>query len=136
MLNFHPDPRALLERAERVIAMGGYNTVSEVLSYPNARALIVPRVEPRREQLIRAERLSALGMFDMCAPDRLSSEEVGRWLGRSWGAPPAASPSLHLYGSARLPRMLQSVIQQDGRACTPTLGGEADRETKQAQIAV
>src|SRR5262249_17309453 len=55
-LEFIPDPRLLLRSADRVVAMGGYNTVCEALSLGN-HALIVPRVKPRSEQLIRAQRL-------------------------------------------------------------------------------
>ena len=43
LLEFVPDPVPLIERADRVIAMGGYNTVCEVLSFEKS-ALIVPRV--------------------------------------------------------------------------------------------
>ena len=51
----------LLERAIGVIAMGGYNTFCEILSFGKP-ALIVPRTRPRREQLLRAQRAEALGL--------------------------------------------------------------------------
>lgn len=76
---FVPDTTALLQRADRVIAMGGYNTVCEVLSFKK-RALIVPRVTPRTEQRIRAERLSARGLFEMLLPDQLTPQAIERWL--------------------------------------------------------
>ena len=44
--------------------MGGYNTVCEVLSFQK-QALIVPRVRPRSEQWIRAERLRDLQLIDV-----------------------------------------------------------------------
>ncbi|MGH7109949.1 MAG: glycosyltransferase family protein [Stellaceae bacterium] len=61
----------LMARAAGVVAMGGYNTFCEILSF-DKRALIVPRTVPRREQLIRAERAAALGLV------ALLSEEQGR----------------------------------------------------------
>src|SRR6266404_5733684 len=64
VLGFITEPTRLVARADRVIAMGGYNTVCEVLSFAK-HALIVPRVKPRREQIIRAERLQKLGLIEM-----------------------------------------------------------------------
>jgi predicted glycosyltransferase len=58
---FDANPEALYQRAIGVVAMGGYNTFCEILSF-NKPALIVPRSEPRREQLIRAERAARLGL--------------------------------------------------------------------------
>src|SRR5439155_513724 len=40
LVEFLPDPIGLVERADRMISMGGYNTVCEVLSF-DKRALIV-----------------------------------------------------------------------------------------------
>jgi predicted glycosyltransferase len=48
---FVTDPRPLLREADHVIAMGGYNTMCEIVAY-GSPALIVPRVAPRTEQLI------------------------------------------------------------------------------------
>jgi predicted glycosyltransferase len=50
------------------VAMGGYNTFCEVLSL-DKRALIVPRTEPRLEQLIRASRAAELGLVSMLSDD-------------------------------------------------------------------
>ena len=49
----------LLARAAGVVSMAGYNTVVEVLS-AGLPALLVPRQTPRKEQLLRAERLAAV----------------------------------------------------------------------------
>src|SRR5207245_1357914 len=64
VLDFVPEPIALLERADRVIAMGGYNTCCEILSFEK-HALLVPRVAPEAEQWIRAERLRDLGLVEV-----------------------------------------------------------------------
>jgi predicted glycosyltransferase len=59
----------LLANAEGVVAMGGYNTFCEILSF-DRRALIVPRTQPRLEQRIRAERAEALGLVRMLDEER------------------------------------------------------------------
>jgi len=64
MLTFAPTMERLMERAVGVVAMGGYNTFCEILSF-DKRALIVPRTAPRREQYIRASRAMDLGLVNM-----------------------------------------------------------------------
>ena len=59
---------SLMARAAGVVAMGGYNTFCEILSF-DKRALIVPRQVPRREQLIRATRATDLGLISMLTDD-------------------------------------------------------------------
>ncbi len=68
IFTFSPHFEHLMARASAVLAMGGYNTFCEILSF-DKRALIVPRTEPRREQLIRAERTAALGLLTMLDGD-------------------------------------------------------------------
>ena len=58
----------LIAGARAVVAMGGYNTYCEILSFDKP-ALIIPRTRPREEQLIRAVRASELGLVDMLHPD-------------------------------------------------------------------
>lgn len=64
----------LLARAIGVIAMGGYNTFCEILSFGKP-ALIVPRTEPRREQFLRAERAERLGLVRMLADDGIRAPQ-------------------------------------------------------------
>ncbi|MDQ3509437.1 MAG: hypothetical protein M3494_15740 [Actinomycetota bacterium] len=69
--DFRTDMAALVHGAGAVVAMGGYNTTTELLA-ARKPAVIVPRVEPRVEQLIRARRLSALGLIEMIHPEDLA----------------------------------------------------------------
>jgi predicted glycosyltransferase len=50
------------------VAMGGYNTFCEILSF-DKRAILIPRVKPRREQLLRAKRAAALGLVRALDPE-------------------------------------------------------------------
>jgi predicted glycosyltransferase len=58
----------LMARAAGIVAMGGYNTFCEILSFDKP-ALIVPRTTPRLEQFIRAQRAAELGLVTMLADD-------------------------------------------------------------------
>ena len=65
---FEANMEALIQRALAVIAMGGYNTFCEILSF-DKRALILPRTMPRAEQHIRAAKAEELGLVSMLLPD-------------------------------------------------------------------
>lgn len=69
---FTPYLSSYLSIADLVVTMGGYNTVMEIMGY-GRRSIIVPRVTPRREQLIRAERLAARNLVCMIHPDELTA---------------------------------------------------------------
>jgi predicted glycosyltransferase len=60
-LTFTNNLGALMNNAAGVVAMGGYNTFCEILSFDKP-ALIVPRTTPRLEQFIRAQRAAELGL--------------------------------------------------------------------------
>lgn len=68
IINFDSRMEELISSAKAVVSMGGYNTFCEILSFDKP-ALIVPRVLPREEQLIRTQRAAELGMVDMLRPD-------------------------------------------------------------------
>lgn len=64
----------LVAGAKAVVSMGGYNTVCEIFSFDKP-ALIVPRVVPREEQLIRASRAKELGLLDMLLPEEAENPQ-------------------------------------------------------------
>ncbi len=63
---FYPRMEELFGAADLVVSMGGYNTVCEILSQGTV-SLIIPRDQPRQEQLLRAQALKARGLID-CIP--------------------------------------------------------------------
>ncbi|RAX22923.1 MULTISPECIES: glycosyltransferase family protein [unclassified Actinomyces] len=67
-----------IERAAAVIAMGGYNTACEILA-TSTPALIVPREQPRLEQLIRARALQAVDAVDVMRTTELTPEGLTAW---------------------------------------------------------
>lgn len=72
---FSPDPLPLFAAADLVVSMAGYNTVCELLAL-RQRVLLVPRVTPRQEQLVRARLLARHGLVQMLHPEHLTPERL------------------------------------------------------------
>ncbi|MFQ5937861.1 MAG: glycosyltransferase family protein [Acidiferrobacterales bacterium] len=68
-ITFDSRVEQLMASAAGVVAMGGYNTFCEILSFDKP-ALIVPRTRPRMEQYIRASRAQDLGLVRMLSGDQ------------------------------------------------------------------
>lgn len=79
VFDFLPEADVLLKRADQVVAMAGYNTVCSLLSFGKP-ALLAPRVRPRREQAIRADRLAELGLIDTAPLETLTPGIIRDWL--------------------------------------------------------
>jgi predicted glycosyltransferase len=62
-----------MDKAAGVVSLGGYNTFCEILSL-NKRSIVVPRVTPRAEQLIRADTACKLGLVQVISPQALTPE--------------------------------------------------------------
>jgi len=77
VVEFLEDLPSLHRAADLVVAMGGYNTVAEIMS-ARTPALIVPRVKPRLEQWVRARALAERGLVDCMHPDDLRSSVLMR----------------------------------------------------------
>jgi len=73
------DVPSYLAAADAVLCMGGYNTTCEVLALA-VPAVVVPRVTPRLEQLMRSQRLADRGLLHWLHPDDLSPAVVARSL--------------------------------------------------------
>lgn len=106
---FVSEPTALFRRADRVVSMGGYNTVCELLS-TGKPALILPRLHPRKEQWIRAERLARMGLIDVMLPTEATPERLLGWL-RQPSVPRATPPArIDMSGLERLPALLAEAL--------------------------
>lgn len=67
-ITFDSRIETLMARCAGIVAMGGYNTFCEILSF-DKRSIVVPRTEPRLEQYIRARRAEELGLLRMLVDD-------------------------------------------------------------------
>jgi predicted glycosyltransferase len=108
VLDFTPEPERLLAGADWVVSMAGYNTTCEILS-AGKEALLVPRVRPRLEQWIRAQRLANLGVVTTVHPDALTPDQISRWF--EWThRRPRPRPAIDLQGLRRVPTLLQELV--------------------------
>ncbi|MFQ5628168.1 MAG: glycosyltransferase family protein [bacterium] len=62
-----------IRRADLVISMAGYNTVSEIMRFKK-NAIIVPRSGPSAEQTMRTNILSERGVFNAIHPSKLTTD--------------------------------------------------------------
>lgn len=96
IVHFVAEPLELMRQAQSVVAMGGYNTTTEILSF-HKRALIVPRVLPRQEQWIRASLLAERGLITCIHPEDMCVARLNRWL-RESTLPPNPREQLNFNG--------------------------------------
>ncbi len=96
----------IVRRADRVVTMGGYNTLCELLSL-GKRTLVVPRVMPRREQLVRGERMRDLGLVDLYHPDELTTQALHAWLCSDVSGPSGALDRIRMNGLLAIQNLLR-----------------------------
>jgi len=108
---FHADLPHLLSLSDAVVGMAGYNTTVEVLQ-SGVPAVLCPRSFPRREQLLRAERLAELGHLE-CLPNP-SPRRLRDALERLLAQGPARRPLPDMGGCARLTKIVRELAGQAG----------------------
>jgi predicted glycosyltransferase len=77
IIDFDAKMIRLMAKSSGVVAMGGYNIFCEILSF-NKPSLLIPRTQPRQEQLIRAKRAAELGLADFLDPAHAGNCDVLR----------------------------------------------------------
>ena len=70
---FVPNLSGFFQSVHALVCMGGYNTLVEAM-FKGVPTLCVPRIEPRREQWIRARAFERLGLLTTIEPERLTAE--------------------------------------------------------------
>lgn len=129
--DFCPDLVGAMAQADLVVSMGGYNTTCEILS-TGSRALVLPRSHPRREQAIRAERLSELGLVATAPPERTAPAALAARIDALLEEPlPAArAAGLPLDGIERTCAVLGELLAQRGGALPLNRRGAQDASAR------
>lgn len=70
---FTDDMMSYINTADLVVSMCGYNTITEVLQ-KGKKAIVIPRIKPGREQLIRAQSMAKAGLIEMIHPENLKPD--------------------------------------------------------------
>jgi predicted glycosyltransferase len=109
VLDFLPETVPIMKNSTKVISMGGYNTVCEILSFEKP-ALIVPRVLPRKEQLIRAQRFQQRGLLEVLHWDNISPDALSEWMSKEQ-RPPVVHGRLDFNGLHRIQILLRGLVE-------------------------
>jgi predicted glycosyltransferase len=108
VMEFCNDMTGMMDAADLVVCMGGYNTTCELLSL-RKRAVMVPRTRPVLEQWLRAERLRRLGVFRALHPDQLTPAALMRAVEEELDRKNVHPSVLYQVDLEGLPRIAQAV---------------------------
>ena len=109
LLPFADDMVALIAAADVVVGMGGYNTICEILSFERP-AVIMPRVAPSTEQLIRVRALAQRRLVRMIHPDALDPAHLLAEIDDLLLHPTGPQVPLAMDGLGRIARELDSLV--------------------------
>jgi predicted glycosyltransferase len=114
-LEFEADITNLYAESDVVVSQAGYNTVCELLSF-SRRAILVPRSEPVREQLIRARLLAERGFFEYLEPRDLTSETLISKVLESLNTSPTTANTVDLDGLPVIRERVRTLLNWQRRA--------------------
>ncbi len=107
-LEFVPDLGATVAGAGAVVTMGGYNTLCELVR-SGVPTVVVPRVQPRREQAIRAQLFAQRGLVQVVEPGADLAARLEPALAAALAAGRReTAPNLDLGGLPRLGGILEA----------------------------
>jgi len=123
VVRFAEEMAHYVRAADLVVSMAGYNTVSEILAY-GKKAVVVPRVQPRREQLLRAERLASRGLVSFVHPDALTVQSFSDALAKALaeGVEPQPHAGVDLGGLDRTASLVAEILGSAGDDRAPSMG--------------
>jgi predicted glycosyltransferase len=107
---FRPDLPGLLRQCRVSVSQAGYNTVLDIVT-ARARAVLAPfAAERETEQLMRAERLAALGAAELVRESELSPTSLAAAIERTAAREPAVV-MVNTDGAANSARIIAALIE-------------------------
>jgi predicted glycosyltransferase len=116
VLEFTNNALGLFDRSRLVISMGGYNSFCE-LAQMRKFPLLLPRVVPRQEQLIRAKVFHGLGYCDYIHPHELNAENLGAKVRDMVAADRSQVPAFETHGLKNISQFIEEAL-----GCRPKSG--------------
>jgi len=101
-----------VQAADVVVAMGGYNTLTEILTL-GKRTVVVPRVNPSQEQLIRATRFTQQGWITMMHPEQMTGRSLMQIVLKQLSGPSVLPENLDFNGLPNISQHLSELLAPD-----------------------
>lgn len=98
-----------LRAADAVVSMGGYNTLTEILSV-GKRAVVLPRIQPSKEQLIRASRFAERKWVTMLGSAQATPASLMQAVAQQLNSPDVPKSEVDFGGLARVACQLRSLV--------------------------
>ena len=122
LMSFIPNLTSVMATADVVVAMAGYNTVTEVLALGRG-AVFVPRVTPRKEQYLRASILAGHGLVRMLLPSELSPARLSEEVSLSLKAnAPRVADLVDLKGREKTVSILRTLLHEQAPSTLSAAG--------------
>ena len=109
--DFKADMIGEYAKADVVVSMAGYNTICELLSSAK-RAVLVPREKPVQEQLIRARKMTQMGLFDLVEQSQLTPERLISTVLNALHKAAPNEPEIDLDGLPRIRQRVQALLAE------------------------
>lgn len=106
---FTDDLASYIDASQAIVCMGGYNTICEVLSL-GKKAIVVPRVNPVKEQWIRAQKMADFGLLKTIHPEDLTRELLANILIDELEIEGKSLPPVSRLDLDGLPRISQAIV--------------------------
>lgn len=114
---FIPDMQQKLQSSDAVVSMAGYNSCAEIM-LSKVPAILMPRQEPRQEQLIRALRLEQLGLARCLC--HLDPHSLRRLVIAALQSGPVRATAPAMDGLAQFGRALEKAREEHDRRSVST----------------